>query len=134
MKQNVPDCVANLIRLAQKFQHENGGFLPFGEVLDRGERKYQATDSEDAKETISLLDTILRDRAAQGFLEWACLCTDVRVFDRGAYPDGTDAIQVAYEDRAGQSVSYYLPYQDRADGALDYQPLFARDKERRWFS
>lgn len=134
MKQDAPDCVVTLIRLAQKFQLESGGFLPFGYILDGGERKYQAADSEDAKEIISVLDTIFRDRAAQGSLEWASLCTDIRVFDREAYPDGIDAIQVAYEDRVGQSVNYFVPYQEGADGALDYQPLFARVKERRWFS
>lgn len=128
------DTFANLVRLAQKFQQENGAFLPFGEILEGGELKYQTTDEENIREAISRLDSVYREKAAQGSLQWAALCTDVRLSNDETYPDGTDAIHVAYEDQDGQSVSYFVPYQTRADGAIEYQPSFARPKVRCWFT
>lgn len=134
MSGDTPETVAKCVGLAQKFQSENGGFLPFGQVLELGELKYQAVDGEGAKEIIKVLNGIYCEKAARGILEWAALCTDVRVTDHEAYPNGTDAIHVAYEDRSGRSESYFVPYQERADGLTEYQPSFARNKPRRWFT
>jgi len=134
MNADIPETVGNLIGLAQKFQHENGQFFPFGEVLNRGKHTYQASDKEDAKEAFRVLDHAYREVAAEGFLEWAALCVDVRTTDAQLYPDGTDAIQVAYEEQDGQSTSYYVPYQERADGSIEYQPWFARDRAPCWFT
>lgn len=134
MGEETSDIVANLMRLAQKFQRENGGFLPFGEVCEDGERTYQAAEDETAGEIIGSLNQVYRAKVLHGAVEWATLCFDVRVTDIEAYPEGTDAIQVDYEDRNGQSLTYFVPYQERTNGTFEYQPSFIRSKDPRWFA
>ena len=136
MEPYFPATVANLIRLAQQFQRENGGFLPFGEICQCGKRTYQAVGDEHlpAPQVISALDEIYREKIEHGAMEWAALCIDVHLTDPVGYSGGTDAIQVEYEDQTGRSESYFVPYRQRSKGIYEYDPVFRRQKAARWLT
>jgi len=126
-----------LLQFAQDMLRKHGEFFPFGNVMTtEGEIQLVAglagTEHPPSTEVIDLLVAGARARAMAGEIRATGICYDVRV--RGVDGKSTDAIAVALEHRAGDSVEVLVPYSKRRFGGLQFGELTAGRGERRIFA
>jgi hypothetical protein len=125
-----------LLGFAQDMLRKHGEFHPFGNAMTvdgQVELSAASTGSETppAQELIDLMVAALRKRAAAGEIRAAGLCYDVRM--RGSDGNATDAISVALEHVAGDTVLVLMPYSKGRLSGLRFGDLSAQPGERRIF-
>ncbi len=93
---------------------------------------YSGTERPPSQDLIDLMIDGLRSRAIQGEIRAAGICYDVRIRDSDGKP--TDAIAVALEHRAGDSVSVLMPYSKGRFSGWQFGDLISTPGGRRIFA
>lgn len=126
---DMENLLGRLVPFAQQLLEKQGGFLPFGGVLrDDGEfagLMASATDQPaEHGELLAQLVAGMRAGAQRGEYRATAVCLDVLV----NHPDTeeeTSAICVRLEDRDGEAVDVYVPYETAEEGNISYGEVFA---------
>jgi hypothetical protein len=127
-----------LLPFAQEMLKRYGEFYPFAQaVTSEGEMVALATYTGDehppSQQVIEELVTALRADAVEGRYRATGICFDVRVMPPNGAPK-TDAVVIALEHAAGESIEVYLPYRKKRFGRITYGELFARAAAPRIFA
>ncbi|MCA1732339.1 MAG: hypothetical protein LC732_01910 [Acidobacteria bacterium] len=129
--------LAFLVEFAQMMLRDRGGFLPFGSgITPEGQMVSGSTDvlppDSTPAEILSFVHTDLVQRAGEGEIVAAGICTDVQAHPPGAsHP--IDAICVELEHANGEAIHVYLPYTIEPEGKVTYGELFATPGEQAIF-
>jgi len=130
------DC---LLCFAQETLSKYDEFYPFaasmtGDASIQMEVVYEGDLNErpSAQRVIDLLIEAMRSAVGEGRIVAGGLCTNVRV----KQPDGTastDAVQVHLEQKGGEPLDVFLPYEKISAGEFRYGDLFALKSTERLF-
>jgi hypothetical protein len=125
-----------LLQIAQDMVRKRGEFFPFGNVMKTdGEvaliAGYSGSERPPSQELIDLMVDGMRSQAASGDIRAAGVCYDVRVRSEDGTP--TDAIAVALEHRAGDTVLVLMPYSKGRLTGVRFGDLTAAPGEHRVF-
>ena len=122
---------------ARKCLDDQGGFFPFGRVLNRdGRQELQHADPGQGEhpnpaDVQSLLVGLNRARALRGEIRATAVCIDAY----WKYPDGrrSDAIVVELEHRDSEPFRVIVPYSKSSSGQWVYEPKLRTKGVRRVF-
>ncbi|MBL8218563.1 MAG: hypothetical protein JNL62_05015 [Bryobacterales bacterium] len=122
---------------AHNQQEKRGGFLPFAAIVDRnGNVALQAVDPGEERPTPqTMMDrfaSLLRRLASTGEAVAISLCYDSMVSSREGEPK-KDAIAVALDHAAGESIIVFEPYRKKFLRGYVYDALIAIPGERNLF-
>jgi hypothetical protein len=125
-----------LLTFAQDMLRKNGEFHPFGNsmTIDGAvelSAAWTGSENPPAQELIDLIVAGLRRKAAARGIRAAGLCYDVRI--RGSDGKATDAIAVALEHVAGDTVLVLMPYSKGRLSGVRFGELSSQPGERRIF-
>jgi hypothetical protein len=123
----------HLIKLAQELLRNQGGFLPFGAVVEadgqvryvaaRGDREYPG-----AQPLLDALTAEFRSMAAPGAIRASGICFDVLVAPNSDAPKG-NAIQCRLEHSNGEAMDVFTPYSKDLSGSFRYEEVYATKLE-----
>jgi hypothetical protein len=127
-REDLDNLLSACIPFAQQMLGKHGTFFPFGATMSlTGEIGFGAAYDDkpgiSAQEIADLTLEAFRAGARAGEYKAIALCVDVRV----DAPDGsgkTDAIRVTLEERDGEAVNVFMPYQKRLLRGIAYGEIF----------
>jgi hypothetical protein len=134
---DLQELLDSLLPFAQSMLSQHGSFNPYGAfVSSDGEIQWISADTgEEFPAAQTLIDTmngVFQEDAAAGKIRAATICYDARTIPPGQTVK-TDAIAFSLEQRSGDSITVFLPYQKAGDGAIQYGELFATEKTAQFF-
>jgi len=136
-REDLDNLLSACIPFAQQMLARHGTLFPFGASMSpTGEISCDAAYDDKpcmgAQEIADLLLDAFRIGARSGDYKAVALCVDVRV----DAPDGsgkTDAIRVTLEERGGEAVNVFMPYQKRLLRGITYGEIFGSVAEHSVF-
>ena len=125
-REDLDNLLSTCIPFAKQMLEKHGEFFPFGATMSPTGEISLAAGYDDrpgigAQEIAKL--TLDGFRAQSSDYKAVALCVDVRV----DAPDGsgmTDAIRVTLEERGGEAVNVFMPYQKRLLRGIAYGEIF----------
>ena len=128
-REDLDELLNVVLPFAQRMLGESGEFYPFGAVLTMDGKSRMISGFADADHppsdrVIDLLVSQVREGAQRKEFRATALCSDVRI----RHPDSgeeTDAIEVRLEDRDGDALDVFVPYQEEESDCYVYGELLA---------
>lgn len=123
------DLAHDTLAYAQKLLTEQGGFAPFGTLIQAaGDRSVIGSDEGDVTEAIEGLRRAFRGEAQAGLIRASAVCFDIVTRPPGSSED-TDAICIEVESRDGFCRALIVPYHQPEGGEASYgEPIEAEKR------
>ncbi len=126
-----------LVPMAKKLLEEQGGFLPFGGVVQVSGEVVHLSGVSDGKalKADAIIETYelnLHDLARSGSIRASALVIDAKV-TRPGEQNPSDVICVRLEHATGEALEIFVPYCVVTRSCVEYRPLFAARGRRTVF-